>query len=60
MTITVRFWRRLANFEPDFNKRIEKKFSGGSAKECMAAIDDYCNHQDLAEYTTPEIINVED
>lgn len=60
MTITVRFWRRLANFEPDFAKRIDKKFSGNTAKECMAAIDGYKNYHNLAEYTASEIINVED
>lgn len=58
--ITVRFWRRLANFEPDYAQRVEKKFSGASAKECMSALDDYRNYHDLAEYTAPEIINVED
>lgn len=44
MTITIRFWRRLANFEPDYAKRIAKKFFWISAKECMAAIDDYKNY----------------
>lgn len=50
MTITIRFWRRLANFEPDYAKRIAKKFFWISAKECMAAIDDYKNYYNLAEY----------
>ena len=60
MTITIRYWRRLASFEPDYAQRIEKSFSGKSARECMSAIGDYKNYHDLAEYTTPEIINVED
>ena len=30
MTITIRFWRRLANFEPDYAKRIAKNLE----KEC--------------------------
>ena len=60
MKITIRFWRRKANFEPDYSRRIEHYFTGKTAKECMMAIDDYRNHHDLAEYTPPEIINVED
>ena len=35
MTITVRYWRRKASFEPDYNNRIEKKFKGNTAMECM-------------------------
>lgn len=60
MTITIRFWKRLASFEPDYTQRIEKSFSGESARECMSAIESYKNYHDLAEYTTPEIITVED
>lgn len=60
MKITLRFWRRKANFEADYNNRIEKKFEGNTAKDCMQQIEDYKNYHDLAEYTVPEIINVED
>ena len=60
MTITVRYWRRKASFEPDYNTRIEKKFKGNTAMECMKQIDNYKDYHDLAEYTEPEIINVED
>lgn len=60
MIITVRFWRRKANFEADYNNRIEKQFKGDTAKECMRQIDIYKDYHNLAEYTEPEIINVED
>lgn len=60
MTITVRYWRRRSNFEPDYKVRIEKKFCGNTAAECMKRLEDYKNYHDLAEYTEPEIINVED
>lgn len=60
MKITLRFWRRKANFEADYSNRIEKKFEGSTAKDCMQQIEDYKNYHDLAEYTVPEIINVED
>ncbi len=60
MTITVRYWRRKANFEPDYNNQFEKKFIGCTARECMRQIHDYSYHHDLAKYTEPEIINVED
>lgn len=60
MKITIRFWRRLANFEPDYNNRIEHYITGKTARECMRLIDDYKNYHDLAEYTPLEIIDVED
>lgn len=60
MKITVRFWRRLANFEPNYNRRIERYFAGENARDCMNQIEDYKNYHDLTEYTEPEIINVED
>lgn len=60
MIIIVRYWRRKASFEPDYNNRIEKEFQGSTARECMRQIDDYKNYHNLAEYTEPEIINVED
>lgn len=60
MRITVRFWRRKANFEPDYSRRIERFFTGETARECMRSIEDYKDHHDLVEYTPPEIINIED
>lgn len=33
MKITVRFWRRKANFEPDYSRRIERFFTGETARE---------------------------
>lgn len=60
MIITARFWERLGTFEPNYKRRIEKKFVGENAKDCMNQIDDYKNYHDLAQYTEPEIINVED
>lgn len=60
MIITVRYWRRKANFEPDYSNRIEKRFGANTAKECMKQIDDYKNYHNLCDYTEPEIINVED
>ena len=60
MKITVRYWRRKGNFEPDFNQRIEKTFEGKSAMDCMRQLDHYKDYHNLAEWTEPEIINVED
>lgn len=60
MTITVSFWVRLETFEPDYSKRREKRFIGKTAAECMRQIDKYKDYHDLAHYTEPEIINVED
>ena len=60
MTITVSFWERLGTFEPDYSKRREKMFSGKTAAECMNQFNNYKYYHDLARYTVPEIINVED
>lgn len=60
MKITIRYWRRKWNFEPDYEQRIEKTFEGNTAKECMQQLDHYRDYHNLAEWTTPEIINVED
>lgn len=62
MRITLRFWERQASdFSPNYNKEcIKKYFEGKSAKDCMQQIDNYRNYHDLAQYTIPEIINVED
>lgn len=60
MKITVRFWRRKPNLEPDYRRRIERYFEGNCAKECMDALTNYRRMHNLAEYTELEIINVED
>lgn len=60
MKITIRYWRRKWNFEPDYEQRTEKTFEGNTAKECMQQLDHYRDYHNLAEWTTPEIINVED
>ena len=41
MKITVRFWRRKLNLEPDYRRRIERYFEGNCAKECMDALTNY-------------------
>lgn len=60
MKVTVRYWRRLASFEPDYKKQETKTFEADTAAECMRQLDRYRDYHDLAEYTPPEIINVED
>lgn len=61
MIITIEYYVRHAeNFEPNYNKRRQKQFIGESAKDCMTQFDDYRNYHDLAHYTIPRIVNVED
>lgn len=61
MTITVKFYfRRAKDFQPDYSKPCEKKFSGKTAAECMRQFEEYKNYHDLAMYTVPYIENVED
>lgn len=60
MTITVRFWRRKRDLEPDYNNKIEKQFQGENAAICMEKIMRFRENQNIAKYTRAEIINVED
>ena len=60
MTITIRFWHRNLDFKPDYNKEIEKRFTGENAAICMEKINRFRENHDLATYTPIQIINVED
>lgn len=60
MTITIRFWRRNRDWEPDYSKKIITQITGENAADCMKQIYLFRQKQDLAKFTRAEIICVED
>ena len=58
--ITVEYFGRLANFEPDYNRRIERWFTGESAADVMKDVMDFKRNHDINRYTPAEIVNVEE
>lgn len=60
MKITARWFDRLPNWEPDWNKAHFKEFSSDSAKNCFKQFQDFSYNHNVVKFTIPEIVDMDD
>ena len=60
MTIMIRFYDRLPNFTPDYNREHHGTIQGTTASEVWRKFTEWKRNFDLARYTIPEIFGMYD